>query len=378
MDSDDFTEFDVGRSSRPRGEATADASWREAYGGSTASASSDSETQERATRATDRFARDFERFDTAAGAFQVSWHWPAALLGPIWYLKEGLWRKALIYFVALLILSGLTAGAGFIFGWLAHGLVAKFDSYLAKQRDATQVPLLEDVDQEQHRVDAVGEAARSLTSSKVGRIAASEIARVQEQRRQTQARNEGRRRAEQELSPDVYDFSVASNYHGGYPGLTSIIDGGRVFVTSNGLVWVGGDVRITIPYTDVIGVHLDNFKVSFMRTLIGGNDNDVHRLKNTLVVKCFAEEAEQEVRIEMAGALSIHGTAQNAEKVLSHLAPYRKHFRREVPENSGVATGLSIELERLADLYDRGILDRDEFRSAKKALLGGGDVPNSR
>lgn len=176
--------------------------------------------------------------------------------------------------------------------------------------------------------------------------------------------------------PSIVKFKVAANYHGGYPGMPDIIDGGELYVGEWDLVWVKQQTVIHLPYCDTYDLELENFKVSMVRSIIaGGHDNDVHRLKNTVVVVCRINDVKQRVKFEIWGGLSVHAGALNAQKVIDHMAEFRHLFVAEsqsTPATPQIAAGgISViaELERLAELHAKGVLDADEFKAFKAKLL---------
>lgn len=176
--------------------------------------------------------------------------------------------------------------------------------------------------------------------------------------------------------PQNIKFQVPSNYHGGYPGMPDIIDGGQLYLGQDEFVWLKLPTVIRIPYTDVHDLDLENFKVSMVRSIIaGGHDNDVHRLKNTVVVICNVQGVKQRVKFEIWGGLSVHSGALNAQKVIDHLADVRHLFiqTQELPSSAPAphveSFSISTELERLAGLFERGILDAQEFKEAKAKLI---------
>lgn len=175
--------------------------------------------------------------------------------------------------------------------------------------------------------------------------------------------------------PTQVKFQVLSNYHGGYPGLPDIMDGGNLYLGDTELVWLRSDLAIRLPYTDIYDLELDNFKVSMARSIIaGGHDNDVHQLKNTLVVVCRIQGVKQRVRFEIWGGLSVHSGALNAQKIIDHLAVVR-HLFIQLPDPTAApaaqvgSVSVTAELERLAALFERGILDEQEFKDAKAKLI---------
>ena len=65
----------------------------------------------------------------------VKWNWYCCLIFFIWYLYKGMWQKALVYFGASLLASGITfwaAGIGGTAVWVAVCLMANWDYYLYK------------------------------------------------------------------------------------------------------------------------------------------------------------------------------------------------------------------------------------------------------
>ncbi|MCP2014385.1 hypothetical protein L1280_001522 [Deinococcus sp. HSC-46F16] len=204
--------------------------------------------------------------------------------------------------------------------------------------------------------------------------------KAEEQRKVTEAELAARQTEQDALLaqhvPGVVKFNVAANYHGGYPGFPDIIDGGHLYLSQDELVWLKLPTVVRIPYTDIYDLDLDNFKVSMMRSfLAGGSDNDVHRLKNTLVVICRINGVKQRVKFEVWGGLSVHAGALNAQKAVDHMAEVRHLFAQEQAPtpfpSSAPATTFSIadELERLAQMRERGLLDDEEFKAFKAKLL---------
>ncbi len=80
------------------------------------------------------YEETFRKFDAADGRWIFTWNWAAFWFGLFWYLYRGLWLKAIIYFVALLILSGITAGLVTLFCWVGFGALANYDLYLLRRK----------------------------------------------------------------------------------------------------------------------------------------------------------------------------------------------------------------------------------------------------
>lgn len=80
----------------------------------------------------------FAKIEKNGGRFQATWNWAAFFFGSIWYLVKGMWAKALIYFVAWLVVGTLTAGLGILAGWILMGIIGNYDYYL-KERRGTQL-----------------------------------------------------------------------------------------------------------------------------------------------------------------------------------------------------------------------------------------------
>lgn len=84
------------------------------------------------------YEQTFARFDAANGRWIPTWNWGAFIFGLVWYLYKGLWAKALIWFVALLILSAVSGGILAIPLWVAWGVLGNYDMYLL-YRKGTQL-----------------------------------------------------------------------------------------------------------------------------------------------------------------------------------------------------------------------------------------------
>lgn len=157
------------------------------------------------------------------------------------------------------------------------------------------------------KVEEIGKKATEVAAElgTEGQKRLTEYQQKAEEQRKVAEAKQAARKAEQDalLSqhvPAIVKFNVAANYHGGYPGLPDIVDGGHLYLGQEGLVWLKLPTVLRIPYTDIYDLDLDNFKVSMMRSFIaGGSDNDVHRLKNTVVVICRINGIKQRVRFEV-------------------------------------------------------------------------------
>jgi hypothetical protein len=78
---------------------------------------------------------DFRKFDENGGRFVLTWNWFALLFGPLWYLFQGMWPKALAYLVLISIAGVLTGGLGVLAGHLALGAIGNYDLYLLRRHD---------------------------------------------------------------------------------------------------------------------------------------------------------------------------------------------------------------------------------------------------
>ena len=65
------------------------------------------------------------------------WNWLSFILGPLWYLSNGLIGKGFF----LLIISIITLGFGIPIIWLYCGLRANSDLYEKKMRDKSRIDL---------------------------------------------------------------------------------------------------------------------------------------------------------------------------------------------------------------------------------------------
>lgn len=233
------------------------------------------------------------------------------------------------------------------------------------------------------KVEEIGKKATEV-AAELGTEGQKRLAEYQQQaeeQRKVAEAEQAARKAEQDALlaqhvPAVVKFNVAANYHGGYPGLPDIIDGGHLYLGQEELVWLKLPTVLRIPYPDIYDLDLDNFKVSMVRSLIAGeSDNDVHRLKNTVVVICRINSIKQRVKFEVWGGLSVHAGALNAQKVVDHLAEFRHLFAQEhaptaLPNPTSTSTfSVMDELERLAQMRERGLLDDEEFKAFKARLL---------
>ena len=71
---------------------------------------------------------EFQSIQDAGGGFKASFNWAAFLLGPIWYLYHGMWKKALI----LIGVSFLTFAIATPLIWAYAGIASNYDLYLLK------------------------------------------------------------------------------------------------------------------------------------------------------------------------------------------------------------------------------------------------------
>lgn len=73
---------------------------------------------------------NFDRHtDARRGAFTVSWSWPAALLGPLWYLRFGLWELSFVYSGMVLILVSQFGVFAIPVSFLFIAALFKYDFY---------------------------------------------------------------------------------------------------------------------------------------------------------------------------------------------------------------------------------------------------------
>ena len=78
---------------------------------------------------------DFGKFDDNGGRFVLTWNWFACVFGPLWYLLQGMWPKAVFYFFAISIVGAVTGGVGWLIGFVLLGAVGNYDLYLLRRRN---------------------------------------------------------------------------------------------------------------------------------------------------------------------------------------------------------------------------------------------------
>lgn len=83
------------------------------------------------------YQRAFRHFDENPGDI-VRWNWATFFFGLLWYLYRGMGVKAVLYFIGLIVLTGLTAGVGTFFAWLLFAAIGTHDYYL-KEVKGTQL-----------------------------------------------------------------------------------------------------------------------------------------------------------------------------------------------------------------------------------------------
>lgn len=75
----------------------------------------------------------------SSGVFEWSWNWMAFLFGSLWYLYQGMWAKAILYFVlAGVVAAALTPALGpaaQLVVWILYGAIANHDLWLWRHRN---------------------------------------------------------------------------------------------------------------------------------------------------------------------------------------------------------------------------------------------------
>lgn len=78
---------------------------------------------------------DFRKFDDNGGRFVLTWNWFAFFFGPLWYLFQGMWPKAIVYLILISIAGGLSGGLGGLAGFAVLGAIGNYDLYLLRRHD---------------------------------------------------------------------------------------------------------------------------------------------------------------------------------------------------------------------------------------------------
>ena len=85
----------------------------------------------------DHYRGVFGKFEADEGAFSLTWNWAAFFFGPIWYIVNGMWVKAIIYlFGSALLFRAFPASSGQTLVLLRllplvyWGAVGNYDYYL--------------------------------------------------------------------------------------------------------------------------------------------------------------------------------------------------------------------------------------------------------
>lgn len=75
------------------------------------------------------YQRAFRHFDENPHDI-VRWNWGVFFFGLLWYLYRGMVAKAVVYFIAIVMLGALTAGVGAFLAWFVLASIGTHDYYL--------------------------------------------------------------------------------------------------------------------------------------------------------------------------------------------------------------------------------------------------------
>ncbi len=131
--------------------------------------------------------------------------------------------------------------------------------------------------------------------------------------------------------------------------------------------------NLTIPYTNIFDIHSEKRKVGSITGLIslgaGGGRRDFETENNFIIRYEDYQNQEQKIRFEMVTGITIFGQAQKVEEFLSRIENFQSKFVNFTEAAKKEETDTATQIEKLASLYKKGILTKEEFEQKKKELL---------
>jgi putative oligomerization/nucleic acid binding protein len=133
--------------------------------------------------------------------------------------------------------------------------------------------------------------------------------------------------------------------------------------------------HLLISYNTVSDLQIVERQVSTFEGVLGGLDSrQLNQRNNIHITYQGGTDAEIVLRLEMLSGLSVMGQARKCRELEDRLRIHkiRQHFRRprsERPEPQQVTTDIPTQIEKLAELRDRGLISEGEFQAKKKDLL---------
>lgn len=163
----------------------------------------------------------------------------------------------------------------------------------------------------------------------------------------------------------------AASYRGGikgYPNQGKI--SGYAFVLDDYFIFYDNIITWKIPYKKLIEAKLDNFQMEeerALRALYADAGRQLQETKNTLeLIYLDAEGIERNARFQIHGASTIPGEEIKAREFLNYILEFKNKFFHKAHSNG---TDISLKLEKLMELKDKGLISESEFQAKKGKLL---------
>lgn len=173
-----------------------------------------------------------------------------------------------------------------------------------------------------------------------------------------------------------YEFTYISGFDGvkkksGAWGMNVMPDSFAFRVTMTTKDWL---FDYDIPYTSISDIRIEKRSISTAEVFLGGSDNANQQQENVIVIEYVdAEGRKQTLRIEMLTGVTIYNQAAKCTELMDLL---RKNdildlIKKNTDSGDKGGNGgndVLAQIEKLADLKEKGILSEEEF-AAKKAEL---------
>lgn len=199
-----------------------------------------------------------------------------------------------------------------------------------------------------------------------------------EQRRiQAQAFNERSR-------PPRLIYEDIAHYYGGHPAFAEYDKNtaGSIYITQDGICWVGYPIRLIIPWTWITALNLMPYKsTSFTQEFIEGLNKGMGQQNGTyntvLVVDFMMENVSYQALFHFNSSLTRGMAAEKAKTFVEKTIPFKRFFHAPagqftMPVASAKGELSTVEaLERLAALHAAGHLSEQEYQQLKAKLISG-------
>lgn len=137
--------------------------------------------------------------------------------------------------------------------------------------------------------------------------------------------------------------------------------------------WFGDD-NFVIPYDKVTKFEIVKRQVSTTEAMMSGNGDTkiLEQLNNINISYIDDDHSEQMVRVEMLTGTTVYGQAAKCQELIDLLREKKilSKLNKERNENiQSMGNDVLTQIEKLASLKEKGVINEDEFSKKKAELL---------